>query len=310
MSSLKMQRIDLRSTIKSWVGPRISNARFLFGAPLAYPPGHFYSPVCEPAELLARYRDPDARPVPPNLPGIDLAQSEQVALWESWAEFLAEARTDFCGSPSARYRRDSRTFGIGDAIIYQCMLRYLRPNRLIEIGCGSSSALALDTIDRYLADRRPRCLFVDPYPKDLLSVLRPADRGAVEILPVCVQEVALERFAELDRNDILFIDSTHVLKTGSDVMFELFEILPLLRPGVVVHFHDMFYPFEYPREWAIKRNYSWNELYAIRAYLMDNVNWRVMFFNDYFARVERARVAAVAPDVLENPGGGLWLRRS
>jgi hypothetical protein len=77
----------------------------------------------------------------------------------------------------------------------------------------------------------------------------------------------------------------------------------------VVHFHDVFYPFEYPRLWALERNYSWNEIYALRAFLMGNQDWEIMFFNDYFARVERARVARDAPEVLDNPGGGLWLRR-
>jgi hypothetical protein len=99
------------------------------------------------------------------------------------------------------------------------------------------------------------------------------------------------------------------VKTGSDVVYELFEILPRLRSGVVVHFHDVFYPFEYPFEWVVVRNYSWNELYALRAFLMGNQDWEIMFFNDYFARIERDRIARDAPEILRNPGGGLWLRR-
>ena len=99
------------------------------------------------------------------------------------------------------------------------------------------------------------------------------------------------------------------MKTCSDVVFELFEILPRLKPGVVVHFHDAFYPFEYPREWVINRNYSWNELYALRAFLMGNRDWEIMLFNDYFVRAERALVERTAPEVLQNAGGGLWLRR-
>jgi hypothetical protein len=121
--------------------------------------------------------------------------------------------------------------------------------------------------------------------------------------------VPLSYFDELQRDDVLFIDSTHVVKTGSDVVFELFEVLPRLRSGVIVHFHDVFYPFEYPREWAIRQNYSWNEIYALRAFLMGNRDWEIIFFNDYFARVEKMRVERDAPEVLRNPGGGLWLRR-
>ena len=94
-------------------------------------------------------------------------------------------------------------------------------------------------------------------------------------------------FDELNEGDILFIDSTHVLRTGSDVCFELFEVLPRLAPGVLVHFHDIFWPFEYPRAWVVDENRSWNELYAIRAFLMNNSDWHIIFFNHYFAKTGR-----------------------
>ena len=93
------------------------------------------------------------------------------------------------------------------------------------------------------------------------------------------------------------------------MVFELFEILPRLKSGVVVHFHDVFYPFEYPSDWVLKFNYSWNELYALRAFLMGNADWEMLFFNDYFIRAEEALIARDAPAILANPGGGLWLRR-
>ncbi len=104
-------------------------------------------------------------------------------------------------------------------------------------------------------------------------------------------------------------NSTHVVKTGSDVVYELFEILPRLRSGVVVHFHDVIYPFEYPADWVLGRNFSWNELYTLRAYLTGNRDWEVVFFNDYFVRAERARVERDVPEILSTPGSGLWLRR-
>ena len=131
----------------------------------------------------------------------------------------------------------------------------------------------------------------------------------MEIIETGIQDVPLSRFDVLQRNDVLFINSTHIVKTCSDVVFELFEILPRLKPGVVIHFHDAFYPFEYPREWVINRNYSWNELYALRAFLMGNRDWEIIMFNDYFVRTERALVERTAPEVLQNAGGGLWLRR-
>jgi hypothetical protein len=298
----------MRQTIKSFLGPRLLNARFLFAAPLAYPPGHFYSPICDPAEVKRHYRDPWTTTPPRDLPGIDLAHGAQLSLWKSWAPLFADARSFATNQPSRRYRLPASTYDVGDAIIYACMLRYLRPMRLIEVGSGSSSAVALDTFDQFFPVH-PRCTFIEPYPAFLQSLLTQRDKDAVEIIATGVQKVPPRQFEDLQRNDVLFIDSTHIVKTGSDVVYELFEILPRLRSGVIVHFHDVFYPFEYPPEWVLVRNYSWNELYALRAFLMGNQDWEIMFFNDYFVRAERAEVEREAPEVLRNPGGGLWLRR-
>lgn len=298
----------LRKSLKRILGTRLSNARFLFAAPLAYPPGHFYSPICQPSELAGRYKDPWATPPPPDLPGIDIARQTQIALWDSWKPFLPQARTFASTDPSRRYRPPSASYDIGDAIIYVCMLRHLQPRRLIEVGSGSSSAVALDAFDMFFSTH-PRVSFIEPYPALLKSLLRPNDHSKVEIINSPVQDVPPSYFTELESNDILFIDSTHIIKTASDVVYELFEILPRLHPGVIVHFHDIFYPFEYPSDWVIRRNYSWNELYALRAYLTGNRDWEILFFNDYFVRTERARVERDAPEILPNPGGGLWLRR-
>jgi Methyltransferase domain len=299
---------SLRKMIKRVLRSRLSNARFLFSAPLAYPPGHFYSPICDPAELSLRYRDPWTMPFLRNLPGIDLALEAQIDLWDSWKPILSDARILSTDDPSRRYRMPSTQYGIGDAIIYVCMLRHLQPRRLIEVGSGWSSALALDTFDRHF-NTRPQTIFIDPYPALLKSLLTEQDKSTVEIIASCVQDVPLKYFDSLQENDLLFIDSTHIVKTGSDVAYELFEILPRLHRGVVVHFHDVFYPFEYPSEWVLVRNYSWNEIYTLRAFLTGNQSWEIVFFNDYFARAERVRVERDASEVLQNPGGGLWLRR-
>jgi hypothetical protein len=129
----------------------------------------------------------------------------------------------------------------------------------------------------------------------------------LQIINKPVQETDIEMFDVLDENDILFIDSSHVVKTGSDVNFELFEILPRLKKGVIVHIHDIPYPFEYPREWVIERNYSWNEVYAVRAFLMYNNSFEVLFFNDQFGQLCGDLVARDAPAMSTNYGGGLWL---
>ena len=303
-----MGNILIKEYVKRWLGPYLLNTRFIFSAPLAYAPGHFYSPVCDPKEVKRRYKDPSLNPPPAEIVSVDLGYENQITLWKSWHPFLKEARAFIVNNETKRYHIPSTNYDIGDAIIYVCMLRYLQPKRLIEVGSGSSSALALDTFDRYF-NPPPRCTFIEPHPTLLQSLLMIEDKKGVEIIPTCVQDVPPEFFDDLCENDLLFIDSTHIVKTGSDVAYELFEILPRLRTGVVVHFHDVFYPFEYPANWVLEKNCSWNELYTLRAYLMGNRDWEILFFNDYFARIEHTRVQREAPEILSNPGGGLWLRR-
>jgi hypothetical protein len=281
---------------------QIHSLRFLLTRPLAFALGDFYSPIYDLREVLKRYRDPAALPYPPTVAGIDLSLARQVKLWDDWRPLLAKSQVPFA---DGRYK-PSNHYGIGDAIIYACMLRWLRPSRIIEVGSGSSSALALDVRDYFKLSMH--MTFIEPYPKLLNSLLKPEDHESVDILPSGVQEVPRERFDDLRSGDLLFIDSTHIVKTGSDVLFELFEVLPRLKPGVVVHFHDCYYPFEYPRAW-VEKNFGWNELYAIRAFLTDNDRWEILFFNDFFAKFERDRIERDAPEVLRNPGGGLWLRK-
>jgi hypothetical protein len=188
------------------------------------------------------------------------------------------------------------------------MLRLHRPRRFIEIGSGWSSACALDTIEHYL-DGNCHLTFIEPYPQ-LLRDLLGEITSVVEIIEEPVQQVPMHVFETLQSGDLLFIDSTHVMSTGSDVCFELFEILTRVPRGVFVHIHDIFWPFEYPRTWAVDDNRSWNEIYAVRAFLTGNYEWQIIFFNDYFSKLERTKIEATYPEFLLNSGGALWLQRS
>jgi len=297
-----------KQTVKSIVGPRLLNLRFLFGSHLAYRPGHFYSPICNAKDLARHYRDPRAYSQAVDLAGIVLNENAQRRLWDQWHPLLAEIPFKDTSQPGLRYRFDNHNFGAGDATVLYCMLRHFKPKHLIEIGSGYSSACALDTIDLNL-HAAVQCTFIDPFPELLLSLLKSSDLCQVRIIDKPVQETDIEVFDVLDMNDILFIDSTHVAKTGSDVNFELFEILPRLKKGVIVHIHDIHYPFEYPREWVIEHNYSWNEVYLVRAFLMYNSSFEVLFFNHQFGQFCSERVARDAPAMSANYGSGLWLIR-
>jgi predicted O-methyltransferase YrrM len=192
-------------------------------------------------------------------------------------------------------------------VMLRAMIAHFRPKNVIEIGSGFSSACILDAVDQVgLSDFTMTC--IDPDPSRLRSRLREEDHSRVKIIEGPVQDVPVSTFSTLNENDILFIDSTHVLKTASDVHYELFSILPSLKKGVLVHFHDIHYPFEYPRQWLFEKNLSWNEIYALRAFLMYNTAFEVVFWTGLFAHRQHALILETHPLFLQNPGGSIWLR--
>jgi predicted O-methyltransferase YrrM len=195
----------------------------------------------------------------------------------------------------------------GDAVTLRAMIASHRPRHVIEIGSGYSSGCMLDIADEPgLGDFRLTC--IEPNAARLRTMLRDGDESRVEIREANVQDVELELFRALAPGDILFIDSTHTLKTGSDVNFELFQILPRLQSGVLVHIHDCRFPFEYSDIQIFEKNYSWNEAYAVRALLMNSTRYRVIFYNSLFALQHRPLIEETFPPFLKDPGSSLWLQ--
>jgi hypothetical protein len=125
-----------------------------------------------------------------------------------------------------------------------------------------------------------------------------------------VQAMTYDHFRQLEANDILFIDSSHVSKMASDLNHLMFNVLPLLRPGVLIHLHDIFYPFEYPPSWIVEENRSWNEAYLVRAFLEFNNDFEVLFFNHFAFRKFPSLIAQKTPLFSKNCGGSLWIRRT
>jgi len=146
--------------------------------------------------------------------------------------------------------------------------------------------------------------FVEPYPDRLARLLRPSDAATTALHRARVQDLPIDLFARLEANDILFVDSSHVSRAGSDVNFILFEILPRLKPGVLVHVHDVFWPFEYPARW-FRRGMAWNEAYLLRAFLTCNDSFEIYFWAPYAARLDPSPATAVR---LED-GQSIWIRR-
>jgi len=270
-----------------------------------YAPGGFFSPIPsidEIREYNFNSKLPDA------LPGIDLNTNEQLNLLDSFEPFYRELPfTEEKSGAGVRYYYKNNSYCYSDAIFLYSMIRYLKPKKLIEVGSGFSSCVTLDTNEIFLGNSID-CIFIEPYPSLLESLLKKSDRENITIYKKRLQEIPIEIFGELKENDILFMDSTHVAKFNSDVNYVFHKILPALASGVYIHFHDVFYPFEYPREWLLK-GWAWNEQYMLRAFLEYNNAFKIVLFNTYLESMYEAKLKSRFPLLYKNTGGSIWIKK-
>lgn len=272
-------------------------------------PVHYYSAIPNLAETEARLWNE------PRLPaGIDMRDTAQLELLESVS---AAYRSEYSRFPKdapegeCPFFLHNGNFFDADAEMLYCMVRKHRPARIVEIGSGFSTLVSSLAIGKNREDDPAyRCKFtaIEPFPKqDLLSRCG----NLSELIQSPVQQAPMARFCELAANDILFIDSSHVAKLGSDVNYEFLEILPRLQEGVLVHVHDIFIPFEYPRKWAVEEGWFWNEQYLLQAFLSFNRAFRVVWAARYMHWKYPGKVAAAfdldghAP----SPPASFWIER-
>jgi predicted O-methyltransferase YrrM len=269
------------------------------------PPGHFYSPIASFSEL--KVDEEEIFEVPPAIRGVDLNEGGQLAFLKELAAFYPEQPFTAEAVPGRRYLFENPNYSYNDAIILYCIMRQARPRRIVEIGSGYSSCAMLD-VNELFFDNSIACTFIDPYTQLLRQLIKPADQERIRILDQRIQHVDVGVFRELTSSDILFVDSSHIAKTGSDVNYILFKILPLLEAGVLIHFHDVFYPFEYPKEWVFEGR-SWNESYLLRAFLQYNDAFEIVFFNSFLAERHRRIFQSAMPLCFKVEGANLWLRK-
>ena len=269
------------------------------------PAGHFYSSIPDLNDIRAKQSllfNKNKR----DIPGVNLREDYQIKLIsEKFIQYYAEQPWDNKIS-SLRYCSENSMYGYSDAIFLYCMLRNVRPARLIEVGSGYSSCVVLDTNDIFF-DGNLECTFIEPHPDTLKGLLYADDFEKINIIQNKLQDVDVSLFSNLKENDILLIDSTHVSKIGSDVNYLFFEILPKLSPGVFVHFHDIFYPFEYPAEWIFEGR-QWQEDYLLRAFLQFNNMFEIVVWNDFLMQFNKSLIAEKMPICLNGGGASLWIR--
>jgi predicted O-methyltransferase YrrM len=268
--------------------------RSVIARPPYVPPGHFYSPQTARSDVARALSSTSLA-----APGVDLGEERQLALAAGLAQVLAEP------APGPRYVAANSMFGPGDAAVYRVMLSALAPARILEIGSGYSTAVVLDEtgVNPALHDLRITC--VEPYPQRLLGVMKETDLARLTLISQPVQDVDPALFDQLKADDVLFIDSTHVVKAGSDVVWLFLQMLPRLAAGVVVHVHDIFWPFEYPDAWLAERR-DWTEAYLVNAFLAGNESWEILFFASWFWR---CNPELVPPGLASEQPGSIWLRK-
>ncbi|TAH09080.1 MAG: class I SAM-dependent methyltransferase [Sphingobacteriia bacterium] len=166
---------------------------------------------------------------------------------------------------------ENPSFSYGDAEMYYLFIRNLKPKRIVEIGSGFSTLIAVEAIKKNKFDAfHTELTCIEPYEFDWLETI-----PEVTVLRQKVEEVSLDFFAGLNAGDFLFIDSSHIIRPGNDVLFEYLNVLPVLKKGVIIHIHDIFSPNHYLEEWLVGMKRFWNEQYLLEAYLYYNESFSI-----------------------------------
>ena len=269
-------------------------------------PAHFYEPVPDRGDVARALGSRS------ELVGVELAPERQLELLEElrgWkAEYDALPREP--DESSDGFFVENTLFGTVDAELLYALVRRHKPRRIFEIGSGFSTLVSARAARANEEETGVVCELVafEPYPGELL---RGGVGGLTRIEEHRLQDVPLETFAELGEGDVLFIDSSHVVATGSDVCRELLEIVPRLAVGVLVHVHDVFLPGEYPRKWLEEDHYFWTEQYLLQAFLAFNDSFEVVWAGHFMhlEHPEALRSAFASYEPNRASPGSFWFRR-
>lgn len=273
---------------------------------LFVPPGHFYSPIPSLKHVEA-YRDRVFGNIPDEIPGVNLRKEEQFSFLHDLKKYYSDLPFPVVKSDNLRFFFDNPAYSYSDAIFLYSMIRHLKPKRVIEIGSGYSSCVTLDTNELFFQNSID-VTFIEPYPELLISLITTDDKKRTKVISSDLQDVDIEVFKKLEANDILFIDSSHVVKFFSDVNYAFAEILPALAKGVYIHFHDIFYPFEYKEDWILE-NRGWNEVYFLRTFLQYNYAFEIAIHNRFLAYFYKDYFEENMPLCLKKPGASIWLKK-
>jgi len=229
----------------------------------------------------------------------EIMQSTLRQLLEFSAEFDPPAEGD--ENQPAGFFWNNDQFGYSDAMSYYCFIRLLRPASVVEIGSGFSTLIAVEAMEKNGAGT-VHC--IEPYPRKFLQ-----EEKRIHLHVLKAQEIDAEFLNDtLQDDDILFIDSTHTVKTGSDCLHIYLRLLPNIRRNILVHVHDVFLPFGMPKQWLTDLQYFWTEQYLLLAFLTDNTRARVLYGSNYNAHWNSSLMVELMRGRSKPGGGSFWFR--
>jgi hypothetical protein len=243
------------------------------------------------------------------LVGLELDVAEQLEfLGTALAGYLDEFRPPLDSSDPRTFHLRNGSFESVDAELLYAMIRHARPRTVLELGAGHSTLVAAAAVARnHEAGADCRFVSVDPDPPAFLD---PPPEYVAELRRVPATAVPLEEFEALGAGDVLFVDTTHVVALGSEVNYLVLDVLPRLQPGVLVHFHDIFIPWEYPRRWLEELGYYWTEQYLVQAFLCFNAAYRLRIAAHHLARAAADRLSTLISSFEAGvTPGSCWIER-
>jgi predicted O-methyltransferase YrrM len=267
----------------------------------------YYHPLINPKKHLKKSLREDR-----NLPGINFNAEGQLAILDKFnynEELLAFPLEKKSMVDGDEFFYNNGFYESGDAEYLYNIIRLYKPSKIIEIGSGNSTLMAINAIEKNKSeDAGYQCehICVEPYEMPWLETKN------LKIVREKVEDMDLAFFKQLGQNDILFIDSSHIIRPQGDVLFEYLEILPLLKQGVIVHIHDIFMPKDYPDQWIFDQHRLWNEQYLLEAFLSMNDKFSIIGATNYLAHNYTKAFAAKCPIFTQQPGrepGAFWMQR-
>ena len=264
-------------------------------------PVHFYQPIPDTQNLPETLWNQ-----PSELVGIDMNNSMQLGLLRKHFTKFRKEYEQFPTKPTknpSRFYLNNGFFDGMDALVAYCMVRHFQPRLIIEVGSGFSSLILGEAAAK---NKSSALICIEPFPREFL---RKGFPGLQSLIEKKVQDIDLKFFSQLDSGDILFIDSSHTVKIGGDVNYLFLEVLPRLKPGVIVHVHDVFLPFEFRRDWVIDEFRFWTEQYLLQAFLAFNSQFEVLMANNYLSHCHARVLKATFPSLPSRSGGSFWMRR-